>query len=265
MYRELLPIWGPISINSFGLCISVGFIFFMQLIFRSSARQALISDQQLNTLLLGGIAATLLGSRTLYLVQNWHSLHSWTDIFAVADGGLSIMGGILSCIIWVWFFSIAHHIPTLPLFDTLALYVPMLQAFGRLGCFCAGCCHGTTCNSWHAVTYTDPKSFAPLHTPLHPTQLYSALSLLVICLILYLIARRKPAPGTLLGVYLLLSGAERFVIDFWRADREFMPHHYLKLFSLHQWLALLFIMVAFMLLMLIPRLRPSRITTHEPI
>ncbi len=265
MYRELLPIWGPISINSFGLCISIGFILFMQLIFRNSTRQALISDQQLNTLLLGGIAATLLGSRTLYLVQNWHSLHSWTDIFAIADGGLSIMGGILSCIIWVLFFSITHHIPALPLFDTLVLYVPMLQAFGRLGCFCAGCCHGTTCTAWFAVTYTDPKSFAPLHIPLHPTQLYSALTLLAICFTLYLIAQRKPAPGTLLAVYLLLSGSERFVIDFWRADREFISHQYFKLFSLHQWLALLFIMVAFVLLVFIPRLRSSRITTHEPV
>lgn len=265
MYREILPIWGPFSINSFGLCIAVGLVIFTWLFVNNSARKALINDDQLSSLLTFGIIATLCGGRFLYIIQNWHFMDSIVAIIALWNGGLSILGGIIGCLLFVLLYSTINRIPIFPLFDVIALYAPIIQTFGRLGCFCAGCCHGTFCCSWYAVTYTDPNSFAPLNIPLHPTQLYSALSLFVLFWILHILARKKLPTGTILGAYLLLSSTERFIIDFWRADREFVQGGYCGILSLHQWIALLIIIAALALLYFNSSAPSHCESTHEPV
>jgi prolipoprotein diacylglyceryltransferase len=58
---------------------------------------------------------------------------------------------------------------------------------------------------------------------LYPTQLFSSAILFIIFLILYFIIKpRTTKPGQLTCAYLILMSIERFTVDFWRADREFI-------------------------------------------
>ncbi len=56
--------------------------------------------------------------------------------------------------------------------------LPLGHAFGRIGCFFAGCCYGI---SWkHGFVYHSTVGFTPIGVPLLPIQLIEAGTLLVL-------------------------------------------------------------------------------------
>jgi phosphatidylglycerol:prolipoprotein diacylglycerol transferase len=109
----------------------------------------------------------------------------------------------------------------LPMLDIMAVTSCIVHAFGRMGCFTAGCCYGTPYNGLFAVTFTNAKCSAePLHTPLHPTQLYSVAMILVILAIILFVNRRKHFAGQLFMLYLMLYAIGRAIIEIFRGDLE---------------------------------------------
>jgi phosphatidylglycerol:prolipoprotein diacylglycerol transferase len=68
------------------------------------------------------------------------------------------------------------------------------------------------------VTFYHPESLAPLHTPLHPTQLYHSLAGLACFAAILALKSKTRASGQLMGVFLVLFGTLRFVIELFRAD-----------------------------------------------
>ncbi|MCX5925576.1 MAG: prolipoprotein diacylglyceryl transferase [Candidatus Dependentiae bacterium] len=222
MKRELLSIYGPLSINSYGVAIVIGILLFLFLIRLHPKAVKLNLYMHITDILLISILAGIIGGRLLYIISEPEAEASLFGFLSFWDGGFSILGSILAIIPTLAYYLNRLQIPVLPCLDLLALHAPLLQSISRLGCFFAGCCYGCPVNNTWGLIYTDPQSMAPLHVSLHPTQLYSAITLLVIFLFLYCIAQKIfTKPGQLLSVYLLLVGMERFSIDFWRADRIF--------------------------------------------
>lgn len=237
--RELLHIYGPFSIQSYGVAIATGLAIFLILAVRHPWRKKLLSQEAFFESIMFGIITGVIGGRLLYVAQNWPEFTHVTDILRIWDGGFSILGTILAILLCMPLYLKKKHIPILPYFDLAALYAPLLQAISRLGCLCAGCCHGIRCTHAWCVTYSDPNSLAPLGIAIHPTQLYSSLALFCIFLFLYFYLQKQVRKaGQILGWYLILAGAERFLVDFWRADREFFPFDTTQLFSSHQYISL---------------------------
>jgi phosphatidylglycerol:prolipoprotein diacylglycerol transferase len=184
----------------------------------------------------------------LHLLTTGQSLLDIREWFTFWQGGLAILGAIIGIIISATVYTRIHKIPTLPFFDLMAIYAPLLQSISRVGCFLAGCCYGMQSNSWLSVTYTDELSLAPLGSPLYPTQLFSSFALLIIFILMYGVLQHiYKKPGQLLCWYLILESSERFIIDFWRADRimttAFLSYHQIIALSMGIvgviWLALL--------------------------
>ena len=73
------------------------------------------------------------------------------------------------------------------------------------------------------VTYTDPVAAerlgTPLHHPLHPFPIYSALFNLGLYLLLAALFKRGLKPGRVFGTYLVLYGIGRFLLEWTRGDR----------------------------------------------
>lgn len=223
MYPQILHIYGPFSINSYGLMIALGLLLFLWLVTRDPRREKILSTDQLSNTIMVGVIAGLLGGRLLYFLSEQHQIKTFLDFFALWQGGLSILGAIIAILICVPLYLRSQNIPALPFFDLAAVYAPLLQSISRIGCFLAGCCYGMHTNLPWAITYTNPKSLAPLCMPLHPTQLYAALTLFGIFLFMKLYAQnRYNKPGQLISLYLILTSLGRFFIDFWRADRIFV-------------------------------------------
>lgn len=238
MHRELVHLFGPIGIQSYGTAIAIGLIIFMFFASNSERRKKLMSSSLFfESIVIAGLCA-LIGGRTLFWLTSWHDHRTLWEFFFIWDGGFSVLGSITAILVGMTWYVRRIGLSALSYFDLIALYAPLLQSISRLGCLCAGCCHGIpTALSW-GITYTDPEGFAPLHVSIHPTQVYSSLSLLAIFLIIrFGISPRVQRPGTILWWYLVLEGAERFIIDFWRADRTFANWSPLP-FSIDQLIAL---------------------------
>lgn len=239
MKFKLLHIYGPIAIHSYGLFIALGIAVFSLFIRRHKKFKQLNLHNHFAEILMVGILAGYVGGRLLSIISQPEAFKSVLEMIAFWQGGFSVLGSVLGILLILPWYLKRLQIPVLPLFDLAAIYGPLLQAIARIGCFFAGCCHGITSNLPWAVTYTDTQSIAPLYTHLHPTQLYSSATLFIIFLLMYFVFQHQfKKPGQLLASYLMLAGAERFIIDFWRADRIFINNPFFTSLSFTQMVAL---------------------------
>lgn len=221
MCPVLLHIYGPFAINAYGFFIAVGLLSALLLARKDPRKQELITDDQAITLLSGTIIAAILGGRILHIILDPSQFTSWQDIFMFWEGGSAELGGIIAVILFLSCAFNYYRLKALPLLDLASTYAPLLQGFGRIGCFFAGCCYGAPTSVAWKVIYTHPASLAPLHTELHPTQLYSALLFFCAFVGIYTLSSQLKKPGQCFTLYLMTTSTIRFMVDFWRDDRVF--------------------------------------------
>ena len=90
------------------------------------------------------------------------------------------------------------------------------HAIGRVGCFLVGDDYGRPSSLPWAVAF--PEGLPPTPVPVHPAQLYEALALVPIALVLLGMRARARPDGVVFGTYLLLTGGTRFLIEFVRVN-----------------------------------------------
>jgi phosphatidylglycerol:prolipoprotein diacylglycerol transferase len=235
MKSELLHIYGPFSIHSYGLFIVIGIVLFMELIKRDERFKALNIRAIFTNVVIAGGFIGLLGGRILFLLTEQETL-CLSDVYRFWEGGFSVLGGIVALLVFFPWLLLYYRIPLLPFLDVVAIYAPIILSVSRIGCFFAGCCYGMPTNVPWGVCYLDRTSYAPLGVTIHPTQLYSALLLFGSFLLLYFVLRKIfLKPGQLVCSFLFLHAAERFIVDFWRADR--VMSSYVPLLSFYQLIA----------------------------
>ena len=101
--------------------------------------------------------------------------------------------------------------------DLMIPSVALAQAFGRVGCFLAGCCYGKETESCLGVVFTN-SDFAPNGVKVLPTQLFMAAGDLLIMAVLLWYAKKKPMGGRTSALYLILYSIGRFLVEFLRND-----------------------------------------------
>lgn len=240
MHPRLLHIYGPIWIHSYGAMIALGFLTFLYFSLRHSTRKRYISTENYFNMVFVGLMGALIGGRLLYIFTNIHEFkNSPIEVFFPWIGGFVVLGSIIGVLITVPLYLAHKKIPILPMLDLAALYAPLMHSIARLGCLFAGCCYGDATTSCLAITFTNAYSAAPLHIPLHPTQLYMSLASLFIFIFLQLLwkALHKKA-GSILFLFLLCENFSRFFIDFWRGDRHLITIREITL-SHAQWFSLI--------------------------
>lgn len=130
-------------------------------------------------------------------------------------GGLigGAAGGILGCRI--------AHVKVENAFYAILPAVPLGQAFGRIGCFLAGCCYGCETTLPIGAVYTAPIGGAPAGTPLFPVQLVEAALCLLLFALLTLYDKKtfgKKPLITAACLYAVGYGAIRFALEYLRGD-----------------------------------------------
>jgi phosphatidylglycerol:prolipoprotein diacylglycerol transferase len=209
---------GPIPIRMYGLMIGIGFLLGIYLASRRAKKEGLNPDLILDMgvyLLL----AAIIGSRLLHVLTNLQDFsRNPFDAFAIWKGGLVFYGGVLAAVpVGIWYVK-KHNLPVWQTADIIAPYAALGHAFGRLGCFFAGCCYGAPCSGPVCITFSDPQSLAPQGVPLFPSQLMeSGGEFLVFGLLLFL-RRYKKFDGQLFWLYLLFYAVLRFALEFFRGD-----------------------------------------------
>ena len=91
-----------------------------------------------------------------------------------------------------------------------AASISSAHAFGRLGCFMAGCCHGAPTDAWYGVYFVSYGVRAV------PIQLFESIFLFALFgFFIYRLIREKSCN---LPLYMMLYGIWRFSVEFLRAD-----------------------------------------------
>ncbi|MDQ7032427.1 MAG: prolipoprotein diacylglyceryl transferase [Desulfonauticus sp.] len=208
---------GPITIYSYGFFIASAVLLALAITSREAKKRGLnhvLTSELGFYVLVGGF----IGARLFYILICWdYFLKHPLEMFMFWKGGLVFLGGAIGgAISSFWFFK-RYQQPFWPWADCVAPGIAMGQAVGRMGCLCAGCCYGKPTTVPWAITFTNPKSLAPLYVPLHPTQIYHSLAGLITFIILML-ARKKLNTGQMFGLFLVLYAIFRFNIEFFRGD-----------------------------------------------
>jgi len=217
----LIPIWGFYGIQTYGLCIALGIILFMISINHDEDFKKSRLKNHFDLLLCTSIVCGIFGGRILYYLTHHNEINTMISFFSIWNGGLSILGAVIAIVITIISYLIMCHIPVFQTLDLISLYAPLLHAAGRIGCFFAGCCHGSIWHGAFSIIYTDPDSLGLKNIPIHPSQLYSVITFASLFLLFYFLKKRlKKHPGTIFFWYIIAIGSERFCNEFFRYEYQ---------------------------------------------
>lgn len=104
------------------------------------------------------------------------------------------------------------------LFDCIALIIPCFHLFGRIGCFCAGCCYGIKYKGVISVFYINYVNGNIVAAWRLPIQMVETICNLLILALLVFCKKNNLFKNKLIFVYLTIYAAVRFVIEFYRGD-----------------------------------------------
>ncbi len=124
-------------------------------------------------------------------------------------GGL--IGGIVSFLVGYAIFRKKFKARLVDMVSIAPCCILIAHAFGRVGCFFAGCCYGKPTDSFLGI------QFPGLSHKVHATQLYEAIFLFALFAICFLLYWKKNFKHNL-SVYLIAYGIFRFCIEFLRGD-----------------------------------------------
>lgn len=214
------------EIAMYGLLIVIG----MGLGMAVAAMRARKNGQTAQDVLFAGIFAIIglvIGAKLLYLVtilpglvRNFSYLLDHPEtIAALLSGGFVFYGGLLGGILGLWVYTRLYKLDFWGMTDALIPSVPLMHAFGRLGCFCAGCCYGIPFPAPLGLFF-DASPVAPHGVALFPVQLLEALLNLMIFGLLLWYARKPRGRGRVIGLYMSTYAVMRFLLEFLRFDAE---------------------------------------------
>ncbi len=219
MYPEILHLS---FLHTYGVLVAAAFLAGLWIASRLAGRAGLNADAVTNLGIYCALSA-IAGAKVMMFVVDlpYYTQHPG-EIFSVSTlqaGGI-FYGGLIAALAVAWWYMRKTHLPPLRTADVFAPAIALGHGIGRLGCFAAGCCWGVQCGRPWAVTFTDPAASrlvgVPLGVPLHPTQLYEAFAEFLIFGVLYWRVGKAHASGAILGLYLMLYPAARFVVEFYR-------------------------------------------------
>ncbi len=251
MHPVLLHI-GSFNLYTYGLFVGLGFMTAIW-ISQKNATHHDISSQTIMDIFFVILLSALFGARFLYVLINFDSFkNNLSDIFKIWEGGLVFFGGFIAVIVVMAVYLKVKKFNFWKITDIISPGVALGHAVGRIGCFFAGCCYGKECDLPIAIKFTDPQTLAPIGVYLHPTQIYSVFSNLILFFILLWIQKRKKFDGMVFLSHIMLYSLFRSIIEFFRGD--FRGDFFFDFISLSQGIGMMVSLIAFILL--IKFLRP---------
>lgn len=200
--------------NSYGLMMALAFLS-AGIVAHWQFRKRGVKPDFVYPLLIAAIVGGLLGAKIHYLII--HPEQFPENLWSGA--GLVWFGGLFGAVAAVILVTLIYRQRLAAVMDTGAMAVAMGYAFGRIGCFLRGCCHGTPTDLPWGMPFPQGIPPTPEGVHVHPTQLYSsAASLVIFALLAWVIGPRLKREGPLMFVYAILAGVERLLVEFFRTN-----------------------------------------------
>ncbi len=259
---------GPLKVHWYGLMYLLGFVAAWWLGKRRVEQGRLpgVDANAFSDLLFYAMLGVVLGGRIGYIL--FYDLQTYLDhplqVFKVWQGGMSFHGGLLGVLVAGWWWSRRHHMHFFDTVDFVAPLVPAGLGFGRIGNYINGELWGKyTQADWGVVFPSDPRfagwSSAQLQEQFasgalnafarHPSQLYQALLEGLVMFVALWWFSRKPRPRyAVSGLFALLYGVFRFIVEFVRVPDEQLQYLAFGWLTMGQLLSLPLVLLGLFLL-----------------
>lgn len=234
-----------LNVHMYGIMVAVGLLCAFGVLYYYGKRRR-VNAGFLDFLFYDGVGSIAVGFASAALFQAVYNFIEDPSRGFHFDGSITFLGGLIGgalCFLlayaiskrWRKSGSLAEIFALLPCCITIA------HAFGRVGCFFAGCCYGKAWDGIFAV------KFPHLSYTVHPTQLYEATFLLLLFALLSLLYLKKGCIHNL-SIYLVGYGIWRFFLEFLRGDHRgelvgsISPSQFWSLLMVALGIALFFVM-----------------------
>lgn len=236
MCPRLLQI-GPFTIYGYGLMLAIGFIVGSYVLTSELKRKGL--DQNLgNTITLIALAAGIVGSKVLFLLENWGYFLEDPIGMTFSPSGLTFYGGFLAAAFSIFLYLRKRKIRFLIAADAVAPGLLLAYGIARIGCHLSGdgdygipttlpwgtdYSKGTyppsiAFKSMPEIANKFPGGIVPDNTLCHPTPVYEFLICALLFWVLWRLREKKQPEGSMFMLYLVFAGLERFFIEFIRVN-----------------------------------------------
>jgi len=215
---KYLELGNYIYLPTYNLLIGVGFILGL-LILEKDILNIGLNSNEANHLKTSIIIAFISGFLGAFIFDAIVKSIPFEFEVLKSNVGFTFYGGFIFGLLSL---LISYKILKIKVYTGLNVVVPFLlisHAFGRVGCFFAGCCYGKPTNSILGVIF--PVNSFPYNEyhgsiSVHPTQIYEAIFLLI----MFFICIKYISFFNRVIFYLISYGLFRFWIEFLRADER---------------------------------------------
>jgi phosphatidylglycerol---prolipoprotein diacylglyceryl transferase len=225
---------GPLELTGFGLAVLAAFAISQIICQRELWRRGF--DTEANAIpdvVMAALIGTLVGAKTYYVI-----LTGDPSAF-FSRGGFVFWGGFIGSVALCWATIRYKKLNFLRIADVAGIAIAAGYAVGRSGCWAVGDDYGrpwsgpfsvqfpegappstaSVMSSQFGVTLpagTDPNSVMSVY----PTQLFEVAMGFAMFAILWRLRKHTHRAGWLFGVYCVLAGIERFIVEFFRAKDD---------------------------------------------
>jgi phosphatidylglycerol:prolipoprotein diacylglycerol transferase len=207
-----------INLSTFEIFLGIGIVLLLLLIIKILEKENHYSRERTNKLLiLLGVSLAVAYGFAFFFDALFHYFDD-----GIFEGGITFIAGMLGGVgcfmILIRIFMKEEKGNILNIMNLIIPAVPLAHGFGRLGCFSVGCCYGKPTDGIFGVLFpegTNPYSDG-IRERIHPTQLYEALFLFL----LFIVLRKFPKiKNYRLSIYLMSYGVFRLILEaFFRGD-----------------------------------------------
>lgn len=184
-------------------------------------RNSIIIERLATYLIVGMLIGAKLGDFIFY--QGWRgSLQNLLGIFAFWEAGLASHGAALGILAALWLFCHRYHLITLHVLDVVAIPIPLVGAFIRLGNFINQEILGIPTTVPWAVVFLHPVGSNAI-VPRHPVQLYEACSYAALTAFLFFLWKKEPFlahRGRITGCFFISVFSTRFLLEFFKEEQS---------------------------------------------
>lgn len=208
-----------IQIPMYGLSIGIGTIICFIILQYTPKYRRLTQDDSFYCAIWCAVGG-FIGAKLLYIIVEMPQLflNPLSFLKSIITGGLVFYGGLIGGALAGYLYVKKHKLDFLALADSLIVPFVIAHAFGRIGCFFAGCCYGLVCDSPISVYYPEGSILAPSGVPVLPTQLMEALFLFCLFFYLFRQLKKEKCEGIVLSKYAIFYAIWRFLLEYLRSD-----------------------------------------------
>jgi phosphatidylglycerol---prolipoprotein diacylglyceryl transferase len=227
---------GPLTVYSYGLMMALGFLAADYVIRLECIRRGLDPEYS-SSIVIAAAVAGLIGSRVYAILDDLPTYLADPKSMIFSGSGFVFYGGMIGGLLGAYLVSRWYRIGLGVTMDMCGPALAIGQAIGRIGCQLSGdgdwglpstvpwaMSYPKAIVGWNSDTvlklddhYRLVSGFFP-GVRVHPAPIYETILYVGVFAILWSMRKTSHPAGRIMYWYLLLGGAARFIVEFWRIN-----------------------------------------------